>query len=57
MTIDINPCYDFPFKKIFGSPENSICLVSLLNAVLNLPKKIISVTIENPFNQKDIEED
>ena len=35
--IGIRPTNDFAFKKTFGSPENKLALVSLLNAILTLP--------------------
>jgi hypothetical protein len=37
MPIGIRPINDFAFKKIFGSPENRNVLISLLNAILELP--------------------
>jgi hypothetical protein len=32
--IGIRPINDFAFKKTFGSPENKVALISLLNAIL-----------------------
>jgi len=32
MKIGIRAWIDFAFRKIFGKPENEICIVSLLNA-------------------------
>jgi predicted transposase/invertase (TIGR01784 family) len=55
--IGIRPTNDFAFKKTFGSPENKVALISLLNAILNLPTPIMDVTIENPFNLQDFKED
>ncbi len=57
MPIGIRPINDFAFKKIFGSPENKLALISLLNAILNLPTPIIDVTIENPYNLQDFKDD
>jgi len=57
MPIGIRPIVDFAFMKTFGSPENRICLLSLLNAILQLPVPIEDATLENPFNMKDFEED
>ena len=34
--IGIRPTNDFAFKKTFGSPENKVALISLLNAILTL---------------------
>ena len=57
MRIGIRPTNDFAFKKTFGSPENKLALISLLNAILGLPKPIIDVTIENPYSLQDFKED
>ena len=51
---------DFAFRKIFGKPGNEICLIcliSLLNAVLQLPHPVVSVEYLNPFGYKDFETD
>jgi predicted transposase/invertase (TIGR01784 family) len=45
------------FKLVFGSPENKIALISLLNAILNLALPIVDVTLLNPFNRQDYEDD
>jgi predicted transposase/invertase (TIGR01784 family) len=55
--IGIRPINDFAFKKTFGTPANALALISLLNAILELPKPIVEVTIQNPFNYQDFEED
>jgi predicted transposase/invertase (TIGR01784 family) len=55
--IGIRPTNDFAFKKTFGSPENKVALVSLLNAILTLPVPIVDVTIENPYNLQDFQND
>ena len=55
--IGIRPTNDFAFKKTFGSPENKVALISLLNAILTLPVPIVDVTIENPYNLKDFHDD
>ena len=57
MRIGIRPINDFAFKKTFGSPENKLALISLLNAILGLPKPIIDVTIENPYCLQDFKDD
>ena len=51
------PLNDFAFNKTFGSAENKVALVSLLNAILDLPSPINDVTIENPINERDFHED
>ncbi|MFN7290905.1 MAG: Rpn family recombination-promoting nuclease/putative transposase [Pirellula sp.] len=48
---------DFAFKKIFGKQGNEICLISLLNSVLDLPCPIESVQYLNPFSMKEFQED
>jgi predicted transposase/invertase (TIGR01784 family) len=56
----IDPKVDYAFKKVFGSEETKdVVLVSLLNAVLAPPagKEVVSVTLENPFNEKDTPDD
>jgi hypothetical protein len=55
--IGIRPTNDFAFKKTFGSPENKVALISLLNAILTLPVPIADVTIENPYNLQDFQND
>jgi predicted transposase/invertase (TIGR01784 family) len=55
--IGIRPTNDFAFKKTFGSPENKQALISLLNAILSLPVPIVDVTIENPYNLQDFQND
>jgi predicted transposase/invertase (TIGR01784 family) len=55
--IGIRAWIDFAFRKIFGKPGNEICLISLLNAILDLPQAIESVEFMNPFSHKDFEDD
>ncbi|MEI6525613.1 MAG: Rpn family recombination-promoting nuclease/putative transposase [Planctomycetota bacterium] len=55
--LGIRPTNDFAFLKTFGSPENKIALMSLLNAILDLPDPIVDVVIENPFNARDFMDD
>jgi len=57
MKIGIRAWIDFAFRKIFGKPGNEICLISLLNAVLKLPRPVVSVEYLNPFGYKDFETD
>jgi predicted transposase/invertase (TIGR01784 family) len=51
----IDPKVDYAFKRVFGSEETKDVLISLLNAVLTPPagREVVSVTLENPFNEKD----
>ena len=55
--LGISPTNDFAYKKVFGSQANEMALLSLLNAILDLPRRIASVTIQNPFNYQDFYED
>jgi predicted transposase/invertase (TIGR01784 family) len=51
--IGIRAWIDFAFRKIFGKPGNEVCLISLLNAILDSPQPIESVEFMNPFSYKD----
>ena len=55
--IEIRGRIDFALGKIFGKPGNEICLVSLLNAVLQIPQLVVSVEYSNPFGFQDFETD
>ena len=57
MVIGISPTVDFAFKVVFGSPEHSRVTIHLLNSILDLPSPITSVTIRNPFLEKDADDD
>lgn len=56
MPLGIRPTVDFAFKKIFGSPQNSVALIGLLNAILDFEKPIVSVKILNPFSYQEFSE-
>jgi predicted transposase/invertase (TIGR01784 family) len=55
--IGIRPWIDFAFRKIFGKPGNDICLISLLNSILELSSPIESVQFQNPFSLKEFQDD
>jgi hypothetical protein len=55
--IGISPMIDMAFKKTFGTPENKLALISLLNAILKLLVPIVDLTIINPYNLQDFETD
>ena len=55
MKLGIKAYVDFVFKKMFGSPEDSVALIGLLNAILDLPRPITDVTILNPFSYQEFE--
>ena len=57
MPLGIRPINDFAFKKTFGTPENRVALMSLLNAILQPAEPIVQVTLENPFNLRDCQDD
>jgi predicted transposase/invertase (TIGR01784 family) len=57
MPLGIRPINDFAFKKTFGTPENRAALISLLNAILKPTPPIVDVTLQNPFNVQDFEDD
>ena len=45
---ELKPTNDFVFKTIFGQEDSKICLISLLNAILDGNPVIKDVTILNP---------
>ena len=57
MPLGIYPTVDYVFKRLFGDPANADLLIHLLNAVLRPAVPIVAVTIENPFLEKEWEED
>ncbi len=57
MPLGIRPVVDFVFKKIFGSPENAIALLGLLNAILRLKHPVVAVEILNPFSYQEFTSD
>ncbi len=57
MPLGINPLNDFAFMKTFAEPEDRRPLIGLLNAVLKPNLPIADVTIQNPFNYKDFQDD
>ena len=57
MPLGISPLNDFAFKKTFGTPENRESLVSLLNAIIKPESPFADVTIKNPFNYQEFQDD
>ncbi len=45
----VDPKNDLAFKKIFGDNNKTEILISLLNALLNLPYDIVSITNISPY--------
>ena len=54
MPLGIRPTNDFAFKKTFGTAENKLALISLLNAILDLQPPIVDVTLENPYTSYEL---
>ena len=57
MPLGIRPTNDYAFKRTFGTPENRVALISLLNAILDPSSPIVEVTLANPFNLQDFKDD
>ncbi len=57
MPLGIRPTNDFAFQITFGTAENKLALISLLNAILEPDSRIIEVTLLNPFNLQEFEQD
>ena len=57
MRIGIRPINEMAFKKTFGTPENKLSLISIINSVLTLPWPIVDCMIENPYNLRVFESD
>ena len=57
MPLGINPLIDFAFMMVFATPEGGQSLIDFLNAVLRPKSPITDVTVQNPFNYKDFQDD
>ena len=57
MPLGIRPTNDFAFKRTFGTAENHVALISLLNAILGPASPIVEVTLVNPYNLQDFKDD
>ena len=57
MPLGINPLIDFAFMVVFATPEGRQSLIGFLNAVLKPKTPITDVTVQNPFNYKDFQDD
>lgn len=55
--IGVFPWVDFAFRKIFGKPGNEVCLISLLNSILDLQAPVERVQFLNPFSVKECYDD
>jgi predicted transposase/invertase (TIGR01784 family) len=57
MPLGIRPINDFAFMITFGTEENKVALISLLNAILAPKSPIVDVTLKNPFNRREFDAD
>jgi predicted transposase/invertase (TIGR01784 family) len=55
--MDITPCVDIAFKKIFGVEENKDLLISLINAIVGPEDQVEDLTILNPYNPQNFRMD
>ena len=53
----INPTIDYVFKLLFGKKGNEPIVIHFLNSILQPQRKITNVTIQNPFNEREFDED
>ncbi|NQZ12237.1 MAG: Rpn family recombination-promoting nuclease/putative transposase, partial [Algicola sp.] len=53
----IDPTIDFVFKLLFGVVENIPLLLDFLNKTLQPIVPIISITLENPYDEREYEKD
>ncbi len=57
MKSGIDPCVDYVFKKLYGSEDTALLLVSLLNAVVGPTRPVTGVQIVLPQTDKAFAED
>lgn len=57
MAIGISPLVDFAFKLILGNPEHSGITIHFLNSILVGQPRITQVTFQNPFLDKESDDD
>ena len=57
MAIGISPLVDFAFKLLLGSPEHSGITIHFLNSILVGQPKITQVKFQNPFLDKESDDD
>ena len=53
----ISPRVDIAFKKIFGVEENKDLLISLINSIVCEEDKVSTVTLLNPYNAQNFNND
>jgi predicted transposase/invertase (TIGR01784 family) len=53
----ISPRVDIAFKKIFGVEENKDLLISLINSIVSEEDQVSDVTLLNPYNPKNFQND
>ncbi len=57
MKTGIHPCVDYVFKKLYGSEDTALLLVSLLNAIVGLTRPVTGVQIVLPQADNAFAED
>jgi predicted transposase/invertase (TIGR01784 family) len=55
--LGIRPFVDYAFCRVYADALDPTAIIAFLNAVLLLKTKIVKVTIRNPINLKDFEQD
>lgn len=53
----ITPRVDIAFKKLFGVDENKDLLISLINSIVSEEDQVASVTLLNPYNPRNFQND
>lgn len=53
----ISPRVDLAFKKIFGVEENKDLLISLINSIVVTEDQVVDITLLNPYNPKNFQND
>ena len=53
----ISPRVDLAFKKIFGVEENKDLLISLINSIVGPEDQVAEITLLNPYNPKNFQND
>jgi predicted transposase/invertase (TIGR01784 family) len=53
----ISPRVDLAFKKIFGVEENKDLLISLINSIVGTEDQVVDITLLNPYNPKNFQND
>lgn len=57
MAEQISPRVDIAFKKVFGVVENKDLLIDLINSIVSNEDQVKDVTLLNPYNPKNFQND